>query len=209
MGVVYKAEDIRLGRTVALKFLPQQWTADSAARERFIQEARAASALDHPGICNIHEIEETEDGQMYIAMAAGLAVLLAFAILGPFRKHVQAYDAIAWLPLENLSGDPDQDSLAESIHDELLANLAGLSGLKKVIARSTVMAYKGTNVPPQKIARDLGVNCLITGALKLATERIRVTAQMIDPTTGAQLWARVFESDVRDVVSPRTRPSAG
>jgi serine/threonine-protein kinase len=69
MGIVYKAEDTKLKRTVALKFLPHQWTADAAARERFIHEAQAASALDHPNICNIHEIEETEDGRMYIAMA--------------------------------------------------------------------------------------------------------------------------------------------
>ena len=69
MGIVYKAEDTKLKRTVALKFLPHQWTADPGARERFIHEARAASALDHPHICNIHEIEETEDGRMYIAMA--------------------------------------------------------------------------------------------------------------------------------------------
>lgn len=69
MGIVYKAEDIKLKRAVALKFLPPELTRDPDARERFIQEARAASALDHPNICAIHEIEDTEAGQMYIAMA--------------------------------------------------------------------------------------------------------------------------------------------
>jgi len=67
MGVVFKAEDIRLKRTVALKFLPPEWTQDSKARERFLQEARAAAALSLSNICTIYEVDESDE-QPFIAM---------------------------------------------------------------------------------------------------------------------------------------------
>ena len=68
MGVVYRAEDTRLKRTVALKFLPPELTCDSESKDRFIQEAQSASALQHNNICNIHDIDETDDGQLFLVM---------------------------------------------------------------------------------------------------------------------------------------------
>jgi serine/threonine protein kinase len=69
MGVVYKAQDLKLDRFVALKFLPQNITPTEAEKTRFIHEAKAASALDHPNICTVYEIDETPDGQLFIVMA--------------------------------------------------------------------------------------------------------------------------------------------
>ncbi len=69
MGVVFKAQDLKLDRPVALKFLSPDLTCDPEAKERFVHEAKAASSLDHQNICTVHEIGETEDGQVFIVMA--------------------------------------------------------------------------------------------------------------------------------------------
>jgi serine/threonine protein kinase len=68
MGDVYRAEDTRLGRVVALKFLPAAWCCDPGRVRRFKREARAVSALDHPNICTMHAIEETGDDRIFIVM---------------------------------------------------------------------------------------------------------------------------------------------
>ena len=68
MGVVYRAEDTKLKRVVALKFLPPELTRDEETKRRFIHEAQATSVLQHTNICTIHDIDQTDDGQMFICM---------------------------------------------------------------------------------------------------------------------------------------------
>jgi Tol biopolymer transport system component/tRNA A-37 threonylcarbamoyl transferase component Bud32 len=95
MGVVYKAEDTKLKRTVALKFLPPELTRDPEAKARFIREAQAASALQHHNICTIHDIDETPEGQLFIVMDCYEGQTLKDIIVGahhdapnhPIPKH--------------------------------------------------------------------------------------------------------------------------
>jgi Tol biopolymer transport system component len=85
MGVVYRAQDVRLGRPVALKFLLPHYNLDAAAKARFLREAHAAAALDHPHLCTIYDVGESDDGRLFLAMALypGETIRARFARDGP------------------------------------------------------------------------------------------------------------------------------
>ena len=137
--------------------------------------------------------------------AVAVALFLILAKMGERRASFSGETgrgrvaSLAVLPLENLSGDAEQDYFAAGIHEALIVHLGKMSGLERVIARPSVMRFGKTDRSPRQIANELGVSALITGTVLRSGNKVRVTAQLIDPDTERQLWGESYEREIRDV----------
>jgi eukaryotic-like serine/threonine-protein kinase len=143
-------------------------------------------------------------------LSIGVAVALVLA-RGGFLRPVSRVPpvavapglirSIAVLPLDNYSGDPNQDYFAEGMTDELTADLATISQLR-VISRGSVMQFKGKDRPPTPdIARKLDVDAVVEGSVSRSGDKVRITAQLIDARADKHLWAKSFERSSRDVLA--------
>jgi TolB-like protein/Flp pilus assembly protein TadD len=112
--------------------------------------------------------------------------------------------AIAVLPLSNLSADPAQDYFAEGMTEELITELAKISRLR-VISRTSAMHFKGTRKTLPEIARELGVDAVVEGAVARDRDHVRISAQLIDARTDLHLWAQSYEGDLSDVLRLQER----
>ncbi len=105
---------------------------------------------------------------------------------------------LAVLPFTNMSPDPNDEFFADGLTEEMIAELSGVSGVG-VIARTSVMHYKGSKKTVREIARDLGVGSVLEGSIRKAGNRIRITAQLIDGKNEEHLWAQRFDRDLNDI----------
>ncbi len=105
--------------------------------------------------------------------------------------------SIAVLPFENLSGDPEQEYIADGITENIITALSRISEMF-IIARNSTFTYKGKPVKVQQVGEDLGVQYVLEGSLLKSRERVRITAQLIDTTSGRHLWAEQYERKMTD-----------
>ena len=115
-------------------------------------------------------------------------------------RHSSRIESIAVLPLENLSGDPDQEYFADGMTEALIADLARIGALR-VVSRRSAMRYKGARQSLPEIARELGVDAIVEGSVLRAGDRVRITAELIEASTDRHLWAERYERDMRDVLA--------
>jgi TolB-like protein len=112
----------------------------------------------------------------------------------------QAIHSVAVLPLENLSGDKEQEYFADGMTDALITNLAQVESLR-VISRSSAMQFKGSRETLPQIGHDLKVDAVVEGTVTRGANRVRVTAQLVEANSDHHLWARSYERDLKDVLA--------
>lgn len=105
---------------------------------------------------------------------------------------------IAVLPFTNMSGDPEQEYFSDGISEDIITDLSKVSGLM-VVARNSSFAYKGQSPDIREVGRDLGVTSVLEGSIRRSGNKARITAQLIDATTGGHLWAERYDRDLTDI----------
>jgi adenylate cyclase len=127
----------------------------------------------------------------------GTAVALKLAAT-PTALPLPDKPSIAVLPFQNMSGDPEQEYFADGVVEEIIMALSRFKSLF-VIARNSSFAYKGKSPDVRQVGRELGVRYVLEGSVRKAANRLRITAQLIDATSGAHTWADRFEGALEDV----------
>jgi TolB-like protein/Tfp pilus assembly protein PilF len=131
------------------------------------------------------------------ALAALLVVAIWFTL---FRGRGEAIDSVAVLPFVNASTAPDTEYLSDGITETLIRQLSQIPRLK-VMARSTVFRYKGRNIDPQKVGRDLNVRAVLTGRVSQRGETLTISMELMDVRDGSELWGEQYNRKLADILA--------
>ncbi len=132
---------------------------------------------------------------------AAATILIVAGALGLFTRRAQAIGSVAVLPLENLTGDAEKDYFVDGVTDELIGHISRISGLRRVISRTSMMRFKGSDKPVPEIARELGVDAVVEGTVYRVGESVRLRLQLIDALPEERsLWTETYERPGADVL---------
>jgi TolB-like protein len=161
-------------------------------------EQRLIRTVPRKGLRFIAEVQEDNPS----AASAGAIAVAKDTLALPDRP------SIAVLPFTNMSGDPARDYFADGMTEDIISELSGIRWLF-VIARNSTFTYKGRAVDVKQVGRDLGVRYALEGSVREADGRVRISAQLIDATTGAHLWAGRFDEKLENIFDLQDRVTAG
>jgi TolB-like protein/Tfp pilus assembly protein PilF len=171
-----------------------------------IEEASAVPAMGEPTGATKNIYVRRREALLWGVVLLLLAAVASIAIWSwrsssPIlvRGGLRPIESLAVLPLEELSGSPEQDYFADGMTDELITDLAQIKALR-VISRTSVMLYKGAHKSLPDIARELNVDAVVEGTVLHSGNRVRITAQLVSAPMERHLWAQSYERDVRDVL---------
>jgi TolB-like protein/DNA-binding winged helix-turn-helix (wHTH) protein/Tfp pilus assembly protein PilF len=154
------------------------------------------------------EGERATGGANWALGKAGLAALVVVIVAALIllrapsvgsRTGAERIDSLAVLPLQNFSGDPEQEYFADGMTEELITELTHIKALR-VVSRTSVARYKGTRKTAPEIAGELHVQAILEGSVARAGERIRISARLIRAANDQPVWSQSYDSDVRDVL---------
>ncbi|HUR37176.1 MAG TPA: protein kinase [Terriglobales bacterium] len=169
-----------------------------SARELGIDLRRLASGTSMPVA-----VERKKPKPVWLLGAIAAAVVIVAALAWwQMRPKVKAGEiqAIAVLPLANLTGNAENDYFADGMTEALITNLSKVNALR-VISRTSAMRYKGTNKTLPEIARELGVQAVVEGSVVRSGDRVRITTQLVRAEPETNLWADEYEGEMRDVLA--------
>jgi serine/threonine-protein kinase len=155
----------------------------------------------HPTSSAEYIVSEIRQHKRWIVPVAA-ALLLAAVALGYLyfmRSNRPAIDSIAVLPLVNANNDPNTDYLSDGITESLINSLSQIPELR-VMARSTAFRYKGKELDPQKIGRELGVSAVLTGRVLQRDDTLTIQVDLVDTSDGSQLWGEQYNRKISDIL---------
>ena len=192
--------DFEHGLNTAVKRL-REALGDSAENPRYIETLprhgyRLMVPVEKPQVVQVR----VRGRKVFWATSVLLVVAVAAGLVWWLQWRPMKIESLAVLPLENLSGDPEEDYFADGMTQALITELGKVQAMR-VISWQSVKQFKGTNKPVPQIARELHVDAVVEGSALRAGEKVRITTQLVQANPERSLWSESYERDLRDILA--------